>query len=707
MMPQRQIWYTVLITFILISALVAQEIPPGGESALPPDAAIKMSLQGGSNARRKIVDVTEMPFEKAVEVETITMPENTWGIQLSIETLTSIKKNDVFLAIFYAKGIQSSRETGEVFSELIFETNASPWTKSVSYPIIVIGEWKMFLVPFISAMDYAPRGATVKFRLGYNPQIIQIGGLELLNYKDKVNIDDLPRTKITYEGMDPNAPWRAEAAQLIDTHRKDNIEITVTDENGTPINAATVHVKMQRHAYKFGSAVDATYIMGTSADNDKYNEIIETYFNRVVMENDLKWPVWEIESRRNTTLDALDYLCDLDIEIRGHTLVWPSWQHLPDDLEANKNDPTYLRNRVKNHIEEEVSQVAGMIVNWDVINEPYWNHDLMDILGDEVMVEWFQIAYTNDPAAKPYLNDNNIISGGGLDEKHQEHFYYTVQYLLDNGAPLQGLGTQCHFGENVTPPRRIWEILDKLATYGLEIQATEFDIATNDKELQANYTRDFMTAYFAHPATVGILMWGFWAGKHWRPEAALWDREWNLRPHGEVWVELVTQTWWTDETLTTDASGTATVRAFLGDYIVDLQYPGKLLQTKLSHARGGTKIIVKGNSINIEHGQPSNVENKRTSVPLTPQLNQNYPNPFNPETTIHYCLVRPGRVRLQIFNAQGQLIQTLLDREQPSGEFTVKWEATNSDGQPVSSGLYFCLLKGDDFQQVRKMVVIR
>lgn len=591
-----------LALFYLISVVnlgTALEIPSGGQDVLPDDAAIKMSLQGGSRGRRSVVWVSDMPFNRAIQGQTLVATTNSWSVQFSINTTRPVKKNDVLLAVFWARGTQSSDETGEVFSEFIFERNGEPWTKSVSYPIVVVNKWKQFMIPFTCAENYDTGRASVKFRLGYKPQTLQIGGLEVINYGTRKDLDDLPRTSLTYAGMEPDAPWRIQAEEMIDQHRKGDIHIKVLNARRSPIAGATVRVQMTRHAYAFGSAVDAQTMMRGDANSARYNETITTYFNRVVMENDLKWWPWE-NWDRVTKIAALDFLRDHDIEIRGHCLVWPSWRHMPGDLEDNKNNPAYLRARVLDHIEDEVGTLAGRLVDWDVINENYSNHDIMDILGDEVMVDWFQLAHSLDPEVKLYLNDYSIISGGGLDEAHRNHYIQTVQYLLDEGAPLHGLGTQCHFGSNPTPPERIWTILDQLDDFGLEVQATEFDVFSDDREFQVNYTRDFMTAYFAHPSTVGILMWGFWEGKHWRPKAALWDKRWNLLPHGQVWVDLVTQTWWTDTTVTTDEAGEATVRGFYGDYTLTLTHDDRTIETNLTHRSEPTTVIFTRSRVEVE-----------------------------------------------------------------------------------------------------------
>ena len=56
---------------------------------------------------------------------------------------------------------------------------------------------------------------------------------------------------------------------------------------------------------------------------------------------------------------------------------------------------------------------------------------------------------------------------------------------------------------------------------------------------------------------------GFWEDSHWRPNAAYYRSDWwSLKPAGQVWLDaLSTRTWWTNETLTSGADGTARIAA--------------------------------------------------------------------------------------------------------------------------------------------------
>ena len=88
-------------------------------------------------------------------------------------------------------------------------------------------------------------------------------------------------------------------------------------------------------------------------------------------------------------------------------------------------------------------------------------------------------------------------------------------------------------------------------------------------------------------------------------------------------------------------------------------------------------------------------------------LEQNYPNPFNPSTVITYQLPVDSRVDLVIYNALGQKVRTLLSGQQRVGQHELTWDGRNDEGQLVSSGVYFYQLKAGEYQQVKKMMLLK
>ena len=279
--------------------------------------------------------------------------------------------------------------------------------------------------------------------------------------------------------------------------------------------------------------------------------------------------------------------------MRGHCLIWPGKTNLPESVLPLLEKPDELRSRIAAHIAEEVSAFRGQLVEWDVLNEPFTNTDVQAVLGDAEMIDWFNAARAADPGPRLFINDYSILETGGRDAAHQDHYFKTIKALLDGGAPVQGIGIQGHFSEDLTPIPRLTEILDRFATFGLPIQITEFDINTYDEQLAADYTRDFLTAMFSHPSISGVMVWGFWEKRHWIPPAAFYRADWTLRPAGAVWKELTQKTWRTDTEVRTGADGMAKVRGFSGEYEVQINAAGQSVTKPATLTHEGTRLEVR------------------------------------------------------------------------------------------------------------------
>jgi hypothetical protein len=96
-----------------------------------------------------------------------------------------------------------------------------------------------------------------------------------------------------------------------------------------------------------------------------------------------------------------------------------------------------------------------------------------------------------------------------------------------------------------------------------------------------------------------------------------------------------------------------------------------------------------------------------TAVPLSFVLHQNYPNPFNPITQIKYELPKASLVNITIYDMMGRVVKTLMDEQQNAGFKSVRWNATNDKGSPVSAGLYLYTIQAGEFRQTKKMVLLK
>ena len=95
------------------------------------------------------------------------------------------------------------------------------------------------------------------------------------------------------------------------------------------------------------------------------------------------------------------------------------------------------------------------------------------------------------------------------------------------------------------------------------------------------------------------------------------------------------------------------------------------------------------------------------NLPTVFNLYQNYPNPFNPITTIQYDIPENSYVSLEIYDVLGKKVKTLVSKSLNPGRYKIMWDATNDYGQPVSAGMYFFRMRSNEFQSMKKLMLIK
>lgn len=105
--------------------------------------------------------------------------------------------------------------------------------------------------------------------------------------------------------------------------------------------------------------------------------------------------------------------------------------------------------------------------------------------------------------------------------------------------------------------------------------------------------------------------------------------------------------------------------------------------------------------------QSTGLMNNTDAQSRTMTLFQNYPNPFNPETHIPFYIPEPGHVRLEIYNAKGQLIRLLLDEVRESGHHQVLWNGMDDQSVSVGSGVYYYMIYCRDRTITGKAVLVK
>lgn len=99
---------------------------------------------------------------------------------------------------------------------------------------------------------------------------------------------------------------------------------------------------------------------------------------------------------------------------------------------------------------------------------------------------------------------------------------------------------------------------------------------------------------------------------------------------------------------------------------------------------------------------PTAIETVSEAIPAKIELYQNFPNPFNPETTIRYSLTNASTVQITVYDNAGRKVETLVEAFQAPGVYETKMDASH-----LASGTYFYQLKTENFNQTRRMQLLK
>lgn len=114
---------------------------------------------------------------------------------------------------------------------------------------------------------------------------------------------------------------------------------------------------------------------------------------------------------------------------------------------------------------------------------------------------------------------------------------------------------------------------------------------------------------------------------------------------------------------------------------------------------GGVQLFYEAK---ITVASPVSIDTDDSEIPGQVTLSANYPNPFNPSTVVPFSMPEAGAVKLDVYDATGRKVQTLVDQVMSAGRHQVSVNASN-----WASGVYLYVLQTPDVTLTRKMLLIK
>ncbi len=543
----------------------------------------------------KVIDIEGQAFDKALQITCVEPPEKDAKFIVYTnatpekEKGAGISAKEKMLMAFRIRLVEGGDGNGNGKIKIQVQ-HPETYKKAIFTEIPATKDWTIIYLPFYGKEDATDIG----IRPGYYKQVIEIGGIEILNFGEDYDVTLFPdSTKVDFEDLNPDAQWRKDAFKRIDEIRKGDFTVIAKDENGNVIPDAEVELDMFEHEFLFGTAVAGTFPDTSKETYANLRAKFSENFNSVVNTTNFKWQ--NLIKRPGNAQNELKTAQDLGAKyIRGHMLFCE--QGIGGN-EANRfpdymcTDEVYADKELFLKLcEEHVADVAEKFKEFDieyidVLNEILMHAKQSEHFGDDIWVNYYNYARKYFPDAKLFYNEND----GVLTEKYIE----LMDRFVELGVDFDGLGIQSHYDGDFYLPTKQVEFYEMLRNrYGKEIQVTEYSCSVIDTALQGNYTRDTMIAAFAEPNMTSFVMWGFVDGLSTASHSIIYDDKWNLKPAGKVYQDLVYNKWWTkDAKANTNAEGKATINGFYGDYDVTVTANGQTVKTMVAFHKGYDNIL--------------------------------------------------------------------------------------------------------------------
>ncbi|MGA2501411.1 MAG: endo-1,4-beta-xylanase [Tepidisphaeraceae bacterium] len=220
------------------------------------------------------------------------------------------------------------------------------------------------------------------------------------------------------------------------------------------------------------------------ADRVNDHALVLTQFSILTPENCMK-PAYTQAAEGKWDFALADGFVDFatrnNLKVVGHCLVWakddrtPAWFFRDGDKPAGRE---MLLQRMRSHIEAEVTRYRGRMAMWDVVNEAL--DDGAEYLrpsgwskacGEEFIAKAFEYAHAADPAALLIYNDYNNELPGKRDKQLR-----LLRSLREKNVPVHALGLQGHYELDRVPFKEIEDTLIAARQAGVKVVISELDI---------------------------------------------------------------------------------------------------------------------------------------------------------------------------------------------------------------------------------------
>jgi hypothetical protein len=255
----------LLLALLALTSLHAEEpqLPPEAVALLP-EALIAPKVVKPEFGTIEKVESADAPTKFIFRATSPAKLEKSYELALNKSFTGAIAKDQVCLFVVKARTVESEMADGKGKITCAVQ-NTKDYKSTVLWKTQIIGkDWETTYFVFQAGNDLPEGVGNAKIAIGEQKQVIEVADIQVYRFPIGFDVFKAPQMKKTYAGRELDAPWRAEAEARIAKLRQGQLNVVVHDAAGKPIEGAKVTVRMKRHLFGFGSAVDVNMLWGSA-----------------------------------------------------------------------------------------------------------------------------------------------------------------------------------------------------------------------------------------------------------------------------------------------------------------------------------------------------------------------------------------------------------------------------------------------------------
>ena len=513
--------------------------------------------------------------------------------------------------------------------QFYWQQETEPWPKLLSLRLTEPSEnWRTVRVAVPVHATFEAEKTAFSFHLAEKIGVLQLRRVSALIVPADVNPDTLQTNVTAVLGGDfHDNDWREKVVARLEKIRKVPVRIVAHGGDG---KAKDVKVTLTQTSRPFCLGVECSgallkpellknvHLKTLQTRVRTFNKHLPAYGGKVLGNDLFRFVtftdalIWRENELWGASVDAelIKMAREAGLDVRGRALLSPSYRYLPDGSREKNIDA--LREMVMEHVRRMCRRHQGTLEAWEVVHGGQDFNELYKAIGLESLSQCFQTARENEPQAKMLLSDRQALTA--ISEEPMLDMLELADWLVNTcGVKIDGIVLSANLRRLDVGPQSMEKRLDRIASQlpDVPIHISGLAVNADEEDLQGDMLRDYMLLFYSHPAVASVSLGELWDPALVNSKMGYYHGDFTEHPSLGIIRKLLSEEWRTDESLTTDEEGKASVNCFVGDYEMKVTIDGNERQLKVSlpalSERPADAKPVQGDGVTVTHEKDATV----------------------------------------------------------------------------------------------------